>query len=336
MSSDVMAFRRLLRGDGNGKLPSRDEVIAWVKEHPVLLGETDDTFGGVLNNTIGSKLPANEKLTIMRALVELGAPPEGGPGFRSPLSHAAHEGEVNLVAYLLTKIPVPSEWSGEDDPMIAAIVNGSLDIVKMLVASGMNPSARKGKRSLVEIAEEWGRHDIVQFLRESAGLGSRPKTTSTMAPELEERFGAIQRSVSHTLLGVSVSLTGSALITSGCGGESKGGLRVELFMEVEPGVELEDWPLKFMLTAVDELRSGRSKATDLGEIVAIPNGSGTSYSHLLLFEDAIMDHIQFFRVFPLYKKEADTVLRTGTRPLLERFQELGISVAAAAKRPSAF
>ena len=92
---------------------------------------------------------------------------------RTPLQHAAEEGNFEVVKFLLINgavaNDVPAKWGGGTALQLAAI-SGYIGIVSLLLDNGADinapPSGVDGRTAL-EGAAEWGRLDMVKFLLDS-------------------------------------------------------------------------------------------------------------------------------------------------------------------------
>lgn len=116
---------------------------------------------------------AHGKLDIVKRLVELGADVNayGGITRSGSLNQAASRGYLEIVRYLLSCGAKLDVSSPEKNPLFSAIHGGHMDIVKLLMDSGIDAEIKYSGASMknmdaVEFAKERGQIDIARFLAE--------------------------------------------------------------------------------------------------------------------------------------------------------------------------
>lgn len=330
---EMIAFSRYCFRDEPAQ-PDIPGAVEYAASHPSVVAS--DWFGGVLNMIIRSGAPSMDKMAGVKRLIELGAKPEGPTDEESTLFSAVGQNDLEIARLLVRHINVDSCNAAKTSPLALAIHEGNLEMVKLLVEAGMDPGKKHGDMTMIARARWYGHKHIEDYLRSKCTpeqLAAEPKAGS-LADVAARGFSPLQRAVSHVSLGVTVHIAEDTLITDGLGGESPDGTKVELFLVISEGTP-ENWAVSLLLAGVDSLRSGRAIASDIGEIVPIPDVPNCAYSHLLLLHDKRVDRFQFFRVVPIFTKEAEFGLKSGARALVEKFQQKDVPVSASPARKPA-
>lgn len=329
---EMIAFGRFCFRDPPAE-PDIPGAVEYAKSHPVVLAS--DWFGGALNMVIRSRAPSAQKLDGVKALIGLGAKPEGLTDEDSTLCSAVGQNDLEIARFLLPLIDIAACNASRYSALALAIHEGNLEMVKLLVEAGMNPGKNHNGTTMITRARQYGHKEIEEYLRSKCTpeqLAQVPDAGS-YAEVLAMNFAPVRKSASHVLMGVSVHFAGNLLITEGLGGESRDGSRIEFFIEMAEGAQ-EDWALAIVMAAVDGLRSGKGIASDIGEIVPIKGVPKCKYSHLLLLKDRQAGSVQFFRAFPILKKEAKFAIKAGARALVVKFKEHDIPGNASPERKS--
>lgn len=318
---DLIQFGRYLSGDS----PNFAAALEYAAANRQMLNDEFGGFGGVLNMVITSKAPSQTKLETLKKLIALGAKPEGPSVYNTTFWSAVSAQDVDLARFLAAIVPVAICEAAQHSPLALAIHNGNLEMVKLLVEAGMDPGKNHNGETMISRARKYGHKEIEEYLRSKCTpeqLAQVPAPGS-FADVLATNFAQVTKTASHVLMGVSVHFGGNLLITEGLGCESPDGTSVEFFMARAEDAP-EDWALSIVMAGVDGLRSGKAIASDIGEIVPMKGVPRCKYTHLLLLKDRQAGSYQFFRAFPIFKKEAKFAIKSGARALVARFQERGV------------
>lgn len=303
--------------------PDLQGAVGYAKAHPDVL--SSDVLGGVLDMVITSRASSVAKIDAVKELIDLGAKPEGPSAERDTLSSAVSVNDPDIARFLLTKIDISAASASEYSPLALGIHYGNLEMVKLFVEAGFDPGKNHNGETMISRARRYGHKEIEEYLRSKCTpeqLAQVPALGS-FADVLATNFAQVTKTASHVLMGVSVHFAGNLLITEGLGCESPDGTSVEFFMARAEDAP-EDWALSIVMAGVDGLRSGKAIASDIGEIVPMKGVPRCKYTHLLLLKDRQAGSYQFFRAFPIFKKEAKFAIKSGARALVERFQERGV------------
>lgn len=112
------------------------------------------------------------QLRTVEALLELGIDPNLDSGILggNALNAAASNGRTAVVQHLLSSGTSMDVSDPKRNPLFGAIYRDSLDIVKLLVESGIDIHVKYTGESMknmdaLAFAEEWGRTEIANYLR---------------------------------------------------------------------------------------------------------------------------------------------------------------------------
>lgn len=115
-------------------------------------------------------------LALVKALIEMGADinRRAGTFDGSAINAAASEGQVGVVEYLLERHAEMDTSDPERNPLFSAIYSGSLEIVKLLVSAGIDPTVRYSGENMknmgaLDFAIERGQTVIADLLRTLPG-----------------------------------------------------------------------------------------------------------------------------------------------------------------------
>jgi hypothetical protein len=115
---------------------------------------------------------ASGSLSLVKALIELGADinRKGGTFGGAPINEAASQGHLEVVKYLLNHQAELDTTEPERNPLFGAIFNGNIEIVKLLVSAGMDPTIQYSGEYMtnmdaLDFAIERGQTLIAEFLR---------------------------------------------------------------------------------------------------------------------------------------------------------------------------
>ncbi len=114
-------------------------------------------------------------LELCKALVKMGADINAQDNISgsSPLHRAAANGYEDILNYFIS-IGAKLDTSEPDrNPLFTAIHHGHLNIVKLLVAAGIDTTVRYTGQTMknmgaIEFAHEWGRKDIANYIQSIA------------------------------------------------------------------------------------------------------------------------------------------------------------------------
>lgn len=152
-------FRASLDGDANKVL----SLIGTSKE----LLHTETPFGTPLHMAA-----ARGDMHLVMALVEIGADinRRGGTFNGSAINDAASKGQREIVTYLIERNAELDVQEPERNPLWGAIYAGNLEIVRLLVAAGIDHTVRYTGESMtnmgaLDFAIERGQNVIADFLQ---------------------------------------------------------------------------------------------------------------------------------------------------------------------------
>jgi ankyrin repeat protein len=116
---------------------------------------------------------AHGQLEVVKRLVAMGADVHayGGIEGGGALNLAAAKGHIDVVQYLLSCGAKLDVSEPERNPLFGAVYGGHLDIVKLLVARGIDFRLKYSGSSMknmdaLAFAQEWGQSEIAEFLAE--------------------------------------------------------------------------------------------------------------------------------------------------------------------------
>lgn len=128
---------------------------------------TDTPFGTPLHIAA-----SRGDLGLVRTLVELGAEIDrrGGTFDGAPINSAASNGHLSVVQYLIEQKADLDTSSPERNPLFGAILNGSVEIVEILLSAGIDTTVRYTGESMknmgaIEFAIERGQKEIAAILQ---------------------------------------------------------------------------------------------------------------------------------------------------------------------------
>jgi uncharacterized protein len=155
-------FRASMDGDAK-------TVIALIGNSTSRL-HTDTPFGTPLHMAA-----SRGDLVLTKTLVALGADinRRGGSFGGGPINVAAGEGRLEVVRFLIEQGAELDTTEPERNPLFSAIYGGHIDIVKLLLAAGLDASIRYTGQYMtnmgaLEFAIERGQHEIVGILQAQA------------------------------------------------------------------------------------------------------------------------------------------------------------------------
>ncbi|EOD5343938.1 ankyrin repeat domain-containing protein [Vibrio parahaemolyticus] len=128
-----------------------------------------------LQTPLGSFLHiASDKddLELCKALVEMGAYIDAQDilSGASPLHRAAANGNENILNYFISLGATLDTSEPDRNPLFTAIHHGHLNIVKLLVAAGIDTKVRYTGQTMknmgaIDFAYEWGQTEIANYLQ---------------------------------------------------------------------------------------------------------------------------------------------------------------------------
>jgi ankyrin repeat protein len=128
---------------------------------------TETPFGTPLHMSA-----ANGNLLLVKALIDLGADinRKGGTFGGTAINEAASKGQLEVVKCLLDYQADLDTTEPERNPLFGAIYNGNLEIVKLLLSAGIDPTVRYSGEYMtnmdaLDFAIERGQTSIAEFLR---------------------------------------------------------------------------------------------------------------------------------------------------------------------------
>lgn len=115
---------------------------------------------------------ANGNVFLVKALIELGADIDrkGGTFGGTAINEAASKGHLEVVKCLLEHHADLDTTEPERNPLFSAIYNGNIEIVKLLICAGIDPTIRYSGQYMTNMdalafAIEGGQTSIAEFLR---------------------------------------------------------------------------------------------------------------------------------------------------------------------------
>ena len=128
---------------------------------------TETPFGTPLHMSA-----ANGNLSLVKALIKLGGDIDrrGGTFGGTAINEAASKGHLEVVKYLLDHRAALDTSEPERNPLFGAIYSGHIEIVKLLLGAGMDPTIRYSGEHMTDMdaldfAVERGQTSIVEYLR---------------------------------------------------------------------------------------------------------------------------------------------------------------------------
>ena len=114
-------------------------------------------------------------LELCKALVKMGADINSKDGISgaSPLHRAAANGNEKLLSYFIGLGAKLDTSEPDRNPLFTAIHYGHLNIVKLLIAAGIDTTVRYTGQTMknmgaIEFAHEWGREEIAAYIQSIA------------------------------------------------------------------------------------------------------------------------------------------------------------------------
>jgi ankyrin repeat protein len=111
-------------------------------------------------------------LALVKALIEFGADinRQGGTFNGTAINEAASQGQREVVEYLLSRHADLDTSDPVRNPLFGAIYNGNIEIVKLLLSFGIDPTVRYSGQNMtnmdaLDFAIERGQTAIADFLR---------------------------------------------------------------------------------------------------------------------------------------------------------------------------
>lgn len=147
-----------------------DKVKKLLEENPRLI-EIQTPFGSFLHEaTMHGMYNIAEYLIKKGINVNI----KNGLGNTSALREAAYSGNLNILKLLYNNGAAIDITSSEENPLFAAIPNNHIEIVKYLVAQGIDITAKYDIGEIkdcdaMEYARQYGRTEIYNYLKEKTG-----------------------------------------------------------------------------------------------------------------------------------------------------------------------
>lgn len=154
-------------------------------------------------------------LEIVKKLVELGSNINtlGGVYGGGALNEAASEGHIDVVRYLISCGADLDISEPERNPLFGAISNGSPDIAKLLIESGIDTNVRYSGESMRDMdalafAKEHGQKEIIKLLENQKGLPAEKYSDhhDEILEYIVKFFGRVENTISEIVPGSRVSV----------------------------------------------------------------------------------------------------------------------------------
>lgn len=282
----------------------------------------------------------------------------------TPLNIAAQDNLLEMARLLLAK-GANIEGIGSCPPLLSAIISGHLDMVKLLVQHGANTnfifSNYEKPMTPIQVAEYWGKSDIVEYLREVTKTDFDPVILDKdpITAHIEAIFGKSDNLSLQTITGeISIIIIPPVteeepliLVTKGLSNHAMNvpdGSEEYRFAELimylpnlwkiksgTPVVAPHSWPAEWLLRLAEYPKSNNTWLGSEKTVIEV----GNPLAQFVKFTGFLLSHepddwgtlqrvdgskINFYTVFPLYQSEIEYEKKYGVDELIKKFMEADI------------
>jgi hypothetical protein len=281
-----------------------------------------------------------------------------------PLHDSASSGTLAVARWLIDHGADLDQRSNNGvTPLISAIIAGKTDLAKLLIDKGADTTVTFGdeQESLSQLAVRFGRQEILDLLSPGSAAPSVRGSTDRVIQHVDSRWGRSEEIAGQRPDRISLRAIAApdrtVLFTAGLGNvpllapvDHRDFSRVELVMylprrwQVPRGRQAtvdvgQGWPFAWIRRIADHAATtkewlGIGESTFVNDDPPQPLGDLVPFSgFLMLNEDSETGSlslggsrcIKLMTLVPLFAKEVLLVKQRGLRPLLDQFQQHGVS-----------